>query len=368
MFYTFIYPLFHHLSLFNVLRYPSFRIGMAALTAGIITFVFYPIFIKKLKALSFGQEVRDDGPQSHLVKKGTPTMGGLLLLVAIISSCLLWGDLQHIGLWLLIYVTAGYGMIGFVDDFRKIKKSNTKGLSARKKLFWQVFIGLSALIIYSFNFSSLPFSSVVSIPFVSVTKFVLVLPVWLYLVFALFIIVGTSNGVNLTDGLDGLAIGPVITSAFVFLILAYLAGTTIGDLNIADYLKIPRVDGASELSVFCAAVIGAGIGFLWFNTYPAHIFMGDVGSLALGGALGLLAVLTKNELISALLHGVFFLETVSVMLQVASFKLRKKRIFKMAPIHHHFELLGWAEPKIIVRFWIISGLLALLTLLSLKLR
>ncbi|HXW53326.1 MAG TPA: phospho-N-acetylmuramoyl-pentapeptide-transferase, partial [Myxococcota bacterium] len=194
------------------------------------------------------------------------------------------------------------------------------------------------------------------------------MPTWLYLLFALFIVVGTSNGVNLTDGLDGLAIGPVITSAFVFLILAYVAGTTIGTLNIADYLKILRVDGASELSVFCGAIIGAGVGFLWYNTYPAHIFMGDVGSLSLGAALGMLAVLTKNELISALLNGVFFMETVSVMLQVASFKIRKKRIFKMAPLHHHFELLGWAEPKIIVRFWIISGLLALLTLLSLKLR
>lgn len=368
MFYTFLYPYVQHIGLFNVLRYPSFRIGMAALTAGLISFFIYPIFIKKLKALSFGQEVRDDGPQSHLVKKGTPTMGGLLLLIAVIASCILWGDLTHIGLWLLIYVTAGYGMIGFVDDFRKIKKSNTRGLSARGKLFWQVFIGGTALLIYSLDFGSLPFSSVVGIPFVSVTKFVLPLPTWLYIVFALFIIVGTSNGVNLTDGLDGLAIGPVITSAFVFLILAYVAGTTIGDFNLAHYLKILRVDGASELSVFCAAIIGASIGFLWYNAYPASIFMGDVGSLALGGALGLLAVLTKNELISALLHGVFFMEAVSVMLQVASFKLRKKRIFKMAPIHHHFELLGWAEPKIIVRFWIISGLLALLTLLSLKLR
>lgn len=368
MFYTFLYPYHQTISFLNVLRYPSFRIVMAALTAGIITFVFYPIFIKKLKALSFGQEVRDDGPQSHLKKQGTPTMGGLLLLFAIVTSCLLWGDLQHVGLWLLLYVTVGYGLIGVVDDLRKIFKSNSKGLSARAKLFWQVMIGLSALLIYSLNFSSLPFLDIVSIPFVSTDKFVLNLPSWLFILFGLFIIVGTSNGVNLTDGLDGLAIGPIITSAFVFLILAYVAGTTIGDFNIADYLKIPRVDGASELSIFCGAIIGAGVGFLWFNAYPAHIFMGDVGSLALGGALGLLAVLTKNELNSALLHGVFFMETVSVMLQVGSFKLRKKRIFKMAPIHHHFELLGWPEPKIIVRFWIISGLLALLTLLSLKLR
>lgn len=368
MFYTFLYHYHQTFTFLNVLRYPSFRIVMAAITAGVITFALYPIFIRKLKALSFGQSVRDDGPQAHLKKQGTPTMGGLLLLCAIILSCLLWGDLQHVGLWLLIYVSIGYGAIGFVDDFRKIKKSNSKGLSARGKLFWQASIGLSALLIYSMNFSSLPFSDLVSIPFVSVDKFVFDMPTWLFIIFALFIVVGTSNGVNLTDGLDGLAIGPIITSAFVFLILAYAAGTTIGDFNIADYLKIPRVDGASELSIFCSAIIGAGIGFLWWNTYPAQIFMGDVGSLALGGALGLMAVLTKNELTSALLHGVFFMETVSVMLQVGSYKLRKKRIFKMAPIHHHFELLGWAEPKIIVRFWIISGLLAALTLLSLKLR
>lgn len=368
MFYSLLYPFHQTLHVLNVLRYPSFRIGMAALTAGLITFIFYPSFIKKLKALSFGQEVRDDGPQTHLKKQGTPTMGGLLLLLSVALSCLLWGDLNHIGLWLLLYVTLGYGFIGFIDDWRKIRKSNTKGLSARNKLFWQVAIGLSALLLYSINFSSLPFSSVVSIPFVSVNKFVLHLPAWAYLIFALFIVVGTSNAVNLTDGLDGLAIGPIITSAFVFLILAYVAGVSIGDLNIADYLKIPRVDGASELSVFCGAVVGAGIGFLWYNTYPAQIFMGDVGSLALGGALGMLAILTKNELVSALLNGVFMVETVSVMLQVASFRLRKKRIFKMAPLHHHFELLGIAEPKVIVRFWIISWLLALLTLLSLKIR
>ena len=368
MFYTLLYPFHQSLTMLNVLRYPSFRIVMAALTAGLITFFLYPVFIRKLKDMSFGQEVRDDGPKTHLKKQGTPTMGGLLLLIAVIASCLLWGDLCHAGLWLLIYVSGGYGLIGLVDDLRKIRGKNSKGLSAKKKLFWQIFIGLSALYIYSLDFASLPFSSVVSIPFVSVDKFVIHLPTWLFLLFALFIVVGTSNGVNLTDGLDGLAIGPVITSAFVFLILAYVAGTTIGDFNIANYLKILRVNGASELSVFCAAIIGAGVGFLWFNTYPAQVIMGDVGSLALGGALGMLAVLTKNELISALLNGVFFMETVSVMLQVASFKIRKKRIFKMAPLHHHFELLGWAEPKIIVRFWIISGLLALLTLLSLKLR
>lgn len=368
MLYTFIYPLHQSLTLLNVLRYPSFRIVMAALTAGAITFFLYPLFIRKLKDLSFGQEVRDDGPKSHLKKQGTPTMGGLLLLLAVLTSCLIWGDLKHIGLWLLIYVSGGYGLLGLIDDMKKIKRSNSKGLSAKAKLFWQAVIALSALLIYASDFSSLPFSTMVSMPFVAVDKLVFHPPLWIYLIFAMVVVVGTSNGVNLTDGLDGLAIGPIITSSFTFLILAYLAGTTIGDLNIADYLKIPRVDGAAELSVFAGAIIGASVGFLWFNTYPAHIFMGDVGSLALGGALGLLAVLTKNELTSVILNGVFFMETVSVMLQVGSFKLRKKRIFKMAPLHHHFELLGWAEPQITVRFWIISGLLAMLTLLSLKLR
>jgi len=368
VFYALLYPLHHSLNFLNVLRYPSFRIVMAALTAGLITFIIYPIFIKKLRILSFGQSVRDDGPESHLKKTGTPTMGGLLLLTAVIFSCLLWGDLENVGLWLLLYVSIGFGAIGFVDDLKKITKKNSIGLSARGKFTAQIFVALSACLIYSCNFSSMPFSSDVSIPFVAVDKFILHLPTWLYIAFAVFIIVGTSNGVNLTDGLDGLAIGPVIISSFVFLILAYVAGTTVGDFNIAAYLKIPRVENAYELSVFCAAVIGASIGFLWFNAYPAAIFMGDVGSLALGGALGMLAILTKNELISALLNGVFLLETVSVIAQVASFKLTKKRIFKMAPLHHHFELLGWPEPKIIVRFWIISGLLALLTLLSLKLR
>lgn len=368
MFYYLLYPFHESVHVLNVLRYPSFRIVMAALTAGAISFIIYPIFIKKLAALSFGQAVRDDGPKEHLKKQGTPTMGGLLMLVAILISCLLWGDLGHIGLWLLLYVLSGFGVIGLIDDLKKITKNNSLGLSARGKLIGQIFVALSAMLIYQINFQSMPYDTLLSIPFVAVDKFSLYLPSWLYIAVAVFIIVGTSNSVNLTDGLDGLAIGPVIISAFVFLILAYVAGTTVGDFNIANYLKIPRVDGASELSVFCAAIIGAGIGFLWFNTYPAAIFMGDVGSLALGAALGLLAVLTKNELLSALLNGVFLVETLSVIIQVSSFKTRKKRVFKMAPLHHHFELLGWAEPKIIVRFWIISGLLALLTLLSLKLR
>jgi phospho-N-acetylmuramoyl-pentapeptide-transferase len=363
-----LYPFHDTIHFLNVLRYPSFRIGMAVITAGLLTFFIYPAMIRKLTALSFGQEVRGDGPKTHLSKKGTPTMGGLLLVVSVVVSCLLWGDLQNVGLWLLLMVTVGFGFIGFFDDYKKIKKNNSKGLSARQKLFWQVVIGLLAVSIYAMNFPSLPFSSGLALPFVSVDKFFWIMPVWLYIPFATFIIVGTSNAVNLTDGLDGLAIGPVITSAFVLLILAYVAGVTIGDFNIAQYLKIPRVDGACELSVFCGAIIGASVGFLWFNAYPAAIFMGDLGSLSLGAALAMLAILTKNELLSAILHGLFLVEILSVMVQVFSFKVFKRRVFKMAPLHHHFELLGWPEPKVIVRFWIISGMLALITLLSLKVR
>jgi phospho-N-acetylmuramoyl-pentapeptide-transferase len=341
---------------------------MAALTAGLISFIIYPFFIQKLVSLSYGQSIRDDGPSAHFKKKGTPTMGGLLIIISSLISCLLWGDLTHTALWLCLYILVGFGAIGIIDDIRKISKNNSIGLSARQKLLGQIIISLSAVIIYYLDFSSFSSSYTLSIPFIAVNKFSLELPSWLYILFAVFIIVGTSNSVNLTDGLDGLAIGPVITSTFVFLILAYVAGTTFGDFNIAAYLKIPRVEGAFELSVFCAALIGASIGFLWFNAYPAAIFMGDVGSLALGASLGILAILTKNELLSALLNGIFLVETLSVIIQVLSFKLRKKRVFKMAPLHHHFELIGWAEPKIIVRFWIMSGLLALLTLLSLKLR
>jgi phospho-N-acetylmuramoyl-pentapeptide-transferase len=341
---------------------------MAALTALLVSLFLYPWFIRRMQIFKFGQEIRKDGPQDHFKKQGTPTMGGLLMLFAITAATLLWADLSHLGIWLLLWVMLGYGAIGFYDDYQKIKYKNTKGLPGRWKLFWQLVIGAVALAFYAYNFSSMPFSSELNIPFVAFERFHPELPVWLYLGFALFLLLGTSNAVNLTDGLDGLAIGPVLISCSVFLLFAYAAGTTLADFNIAKYLRIAPVMGASELSVFCAAVIGAGVGFLWYNAYPALIFMGDVGSLALGGVLGLLAILTKNELLSALLNGAFLFEAISVILQVASFKLRGKRIFKMAPIHHHFELLGWPEPRVIVRFWIFSGLLALLAVASLKLR
>ncbi len=327
----------------GLLGHSSTRMIFAGLTAFLISMLSFPSFIRKLKLLSFGQTVRDDGPQSHLTKKGTPTMGGLLLLFAVIISCSLWGDLSHVGLWLVLFVMAGYGLIGFIDDFRKVKKSNTKGLSARGKLIGQILVGLAALLIYANNFSSMPFSSTLSFP----SLFAFDIPVWIYIAFALFIIVGTSNGANLTDGLDGLAIGPVIASALAFLIM----------------ILVSTNSAIAELGIFCAALIGASIGFLWFNAYPAAIFMGDVGSLALGGALAMLAILTGNELLSALLHGVFFMEVVSVILQVASFKLTKKRIFKMAPIHHHFELSGWPETKVVIRFWIIAALFAALSVI-----
>lgn len=369
MLYTFLYPLHSELSFLNVLRYPSFRIIMAALTALVVTLFLYPPLIRRLQIFKFGQEVRKDGPEAHLKKQGTPTMGGVLILIAIFVACVLWADVRHGGIWLLLLVTLGYGAIGFYDDYKKIKYRDPAGLSGRWKLFWQLSIGGTALALYYLGYADIPFSTNITFPFIAVDVFTLSLPAWLYLSFSLIIVlVGTSNAVNLTDGLDGLAIGPTIVSAFVFLVLAYAAGTTLADFNIAAYLRITHVEGAAELAIFCAAVIGAGIGFLWYNSYPALIFMGDVGALALGGALGMLAIFTKNEVLSGVLHGVFLAETLSVMVQVLSFKLTGKRVFKMAPIHHHFELKGWPEPRVIIRFWIMSVMLALLALASLKLR
>lgn len=368
MLYTFLYPLHDELGFLNVFRYPSFRIIMSALTALLLTLALYPPLIRRLQIFKFGQEVRKEGPEAHLKKQGTPTMGGVLILIAILVSCVLWADVRHRGIWILLFVTLGYGAIGFYDDYKKIKFRDPAGLAGKWKLFWQTSIGGSALVLYALGYADIPFSPNLNFPFLAADVFQVSLPVALYLVFSLLVVVGTSNAVNLTDGLDGLAIGPTIVSAFVFLVLAYAAGTTLADFNIAAYLRITHVEGAAELAIFCSAIIGAGIGFLWYNSYPALIFMGDVGALALGGALGMLAIFTKNEVLSAVLHGVFLAETLSVMAQVFSFKLTGKRIFKMAPIHHHFELLGWPEPRVIVRFWIVSIMLALLALASLKLR
>jgi phospho-N-acetylmuramoyl-pentapeptide-transferase len=374
MLYLLLYPFSLRIPAFNVLRYPSFRMLMAGLVSLLIGLLLGPNYIEAMRKLQYGvSNVREDTPEAHKKKTGTPSMGGGLILWAMLFGTLLFADLTSRLVWSALIVTLGFGAIGFADDYLKFSKKNSKGLAGRKKLFWQAVIFLAVMGLGFVDWKAgllhphLLLDTRITIPFVKVQTFHPQLG-WLYLVFAFFVIVGTSNAVNLTDGLDGLAIGPTIVSALTFLLLAYLAGLVIKGFNIADYLLIPHVEGASELAVFCAAMAGAGISFLWFNTYPATVFMGDVGSLALGGALGMLAVLTKNEVDSAIIHGVFLAEALSVMLQVFWFKRTGRRIFRMAPIHHHFELEGWAEPKIIVRFWIVSIMLALVALASLKLR
>jgi len=373
--YELFYPLKHHyswLSWLNVLRYVPFRTIMATITAMLITFVLAPWFIRELKRKQIGQVVRADGPESHLAKAGTPTMGGALILLSLLVPTVLWADLRNPFVLATTAVTAGYGLIGYLDDYLKIKRKTSGGLPGRYKLVGQTLIG-GAAIYYTFNNERMPadwkvIKTQVAFPFAAFSKYSLELPLWAYIAFAIFVVVATSNAVNLTDGLDGLAIGPVMINAGTYLIWAYIAGATIAKLSLADYLDIPKIASAGELSVYCGSVIGAGIGFLWYNTYPAQLFMGDVGALSLGGGLGMLAVFTKNEFLSILLGGIFFIEAASVITQVVSFKLTGKRVFLMAPIHHHYEKKGWAEPKIIVRFWIISILLALVALASMKLR
>ena len=376
MIYELFYPLkFHYgwLSWLNVLRYIPFRTIMATMTAMLLTFVLAPWFIRELKRKQIGQVVRAEGPETHRIKAGTPTMGGALILLSLLLPTVLWADLRNPFVLATTAVTAGYGVIGYLDDFLKIKRKNTGGLPGRYKLIGQVLIG-GAAIAYTFLLTSkipadwVEIKTRLAIPFVAFSRYPIELPLFIYMPFAVFVVVATSNAVNLTDGLDGLAIGPVMINAGTYLILAYIAGATIASFSLATYLDIPKIASAGELSVYCGAVIGAGIGFLWYNTYPAQVFMGDVGSLALGGGLGMIAVFTKNELLSILLGGIFFIEAVSVITQVVSFKLTGKRVFLMAPIHHHYEKKGWAEPKIIVRFWIISILLALVSLASMKLR
>ncbi len=380
MLYHLLYPLAGKLSVLNVLRYPSFRIIAAGLTALLLGLLLGPLFIERMRVLQYGApNVREDVPQGHLRKTGTPSMGGALILFCLTLATLLFADLGNRYLLSALAVTLGFGAVGFADDYLKIKRRGSGGLSGRTRILAEVLVVLA---VYYFLLSDLRFRVEPSFPFLSVGSFLdphLTLPFvplrrfdvslgWAYLPFAVLVVVGTANAVNLTDGLDGLAIGPTIVSASTFLVLAYVAGTTIAGFSLAAYLRIPHIPGAEELSVYCAALAGAGIAFLWYNTYPASVFMGDVGALGLGGGLGALAVLTKNEVASAILHGVFLAETVSVILQVASFKATGRRVFRMAPIHHHFELKGWAEPKIIVRFWIISVMLALVALASMKLR
>ncbi|MEG9490696.1 phospho-N-acetylmuramoyl-pentapeptide-transferase [Mannheimia indoligenes] len=345
---------------FNVVSYITFRAIMALLTAMGIGLWIGPKVIRRLQILKFGQEVRNEGPESHFKKRGTPTMGGIMILAAIGVSTLLWADLRNSYVWFTLFVLFGYGVVGFVDDYRKISRKNTDGLIARWKYFWLSAIALVAVFgMYAVGKDTAATQLVV--PF-----FKDVMPQLgvFYIILAYFVIVGTSNAVNLTDGLDGLAIVPIILVASAFALIAWATG----NFNFAKYLHIPFIPNTSELVILCTAIVGAGLGFLWYNTYPAQVFMGDVGSLSLGGALGIIAVLVRQELLLVVMGGVFVVEALSVILQVGSYKLRQKRIFRMAPIHHHFELKGWPEPRVIVRFWIITLMLVLIGLVTLKLR
>ena len=376
MIYEFFYPFSHEYAwagALNVLRYTPFRAIMATITAMLMSFLVAPWFIQKLRGKQISQIIREEGPASHYAKRGTPTMGGALILLSVLVPTVLWADVRNVFVVATTAVTAGYGAVGFLDDRLKIEGSNTRGLPGRYKLMAQVLIGGFALCYVFLNTPSLPsgwveMRSRLAVPFLAYAKHPISLPLPVYLVFALFVVVAMSNAVNLTDGLDGLAIGPVMINAGAYLVWAYVAGSVLFGRPIAAYLDIAGIPEMAELAVFAAAMIGAGIGFLWYNTYPAQVFMGDVGSLALGGGLGMLAVLTKTELLSIVLDGIFVVEAASVITQVVSFKLFGKRVFLMAPIHHHFEKKGWPEPRIIVRFWIISILLALVALSSLKLR
>lgn len=332
----------------------------SALTALFISFIVGPSMIRWLSRYNIGQSVRDDGPETHLSKAGTPTMGGSLILVAILASTLLWSDFSNRYMWVVVVVTTLFGAIGWIDDYKKLVLRNAKGLSAGAKYFWQSFIAL-AVAFYLFHIASTPAETALLVPVFKNITFGLG---WLFVPFAYFVIVGTSNSVNLADGLDGLAILPCVLVAGGLGVFAYAAGNT----HFSDYLNIPYVAGVGELIIFCSALMGAGLGFLWFNAYPAQVFMGDVGALALGAALGTIAVMVRQELVLFIMGGIFVIETVSVILQVGSYKLTGRRIFHMAPLHHHYELKGWPEPRVIVRFWIITVILVLIGLGTLKIR
>ena len=350
-----------HIRAFNVFNYITLRAVLATLTALLISFIVGPIMIRKLTAYKIGQSVRDDGPKSHLTKAGTPTMGGALILISIAVTTLLWADLRNRYVWVVLVVTLGFGIVGWIDDYRKVVHRNPKGLSARTKFFWQSAIGLSAAI-YLATSATLPAQTELIVPLFKQVTYPL--GIVGFVVMSYFVIVGTSNAVNLTDGLDGLAILPTVMVGSALGVFAYVAGNAI----YSRYLGFPLIPGAGELTVVCAALAGAGLAFLWFNAYPAEVFMGDVGALALGGALGTIAVVVRQEIVLFIMGGVFVVETFSVVLQVASFKLTGKRIFRMAPLHHHYELKGWKENQVVVRFWIITMMLVLVGLSTLKLR
>ncbi len=359
MLYHLLYPLHTSLSGFNVFRYITFRSIGGAVTAFLIVLFFGKIFIRTMRHFQIGQVVRDDGPETHLAKQGVPTMGGLLILAGISIGTLLWARLDNYMVWLGLFVTLFYGCIGSVDDLKKIRKNNSKGLSARGKLILQLF-GASVVGVVIFLHSG--FDGHLSLPFLK--NFHPDLG-WFYVVFAIIVIVGASNAVNLTDGLDGLAAGPTVVTAAVYLLFSYLAGNVV----LSEYLQVPYVAGSGELAIFCGTIFGASLGFLWFNAYPAQMFMGDVGSLAIGGALGSTAIIIKQEFLLAIVGGVFVMEALSVIMQVGYFKMTHgKRIFLMAPFHHHFEKKGWHETKVVIRFWIVSIILGLVAIATLKLR
>ncbi|MBZ5638410.1 MAG: phospho-N-acetylmuramoyl-pentapeptide-transferase [Acidobacteriia bacterium] len=361
MLFHLLYPLHGHFGAFNVFRYITFRSAMAVLTALLLSFVLGPGLIRRLRQFQIGQEIRDEGPTSHRTKRGTPTMGGLLIITAVVLPTLLWADLRNGFVWIAVTSMLLFGSIGFADDYLKVARKRNLGLTARRKFSLQVLVGLllGALLLWLAWRGT--FTTRLSFPF-----FKLILPdlSWGYVLFAVLVLAGSANAVNLTDGLDGLAIGSVLVVSSAFTVLAYAAGNAI----VADYLGIPNVKGTGELTVFCGSLVGASLGFLWFNCHPAEVFMGDVGSMALGGAIGTTALLIKQEFLLVLAGGLFVVEALSVILQVASFKLRGVRIFRMSPLHHHFELAGWSESKVVIRFWIIAIMFALLALATLKLR
>ena len=360
MLYSLLYRLHEWFSPLNVFRYITFRTALAVITAMLITFFLGPRIIERLRRFSVTQHVRDEGPQTHIGKTGTPTMGGVLIIISILITILLWGDLTNAYIWVMAFSIVGFGAIGFIDDYLKIIKKDSKGLRACYKFGAQMLLALMIGMFLYMNPKD-PFSAVLSVPFFKKWLFDLG---WFYIPFSVVVIVGSSNAVNLTDGIDGLAIGLVGIAVLATGILVYISG----NFKFSQYLQVLYLPGTGELTVLCGAMLGASLGFLWYNSYPADVFMGDVGSLSLGGSLGTLAVITKHEIVLAVVGGIFVIETLSVVLQVSSFKLTGKRIFRMAPIHHHFELKGWPEPKVIVRFWIVGIMLALLSLATLKLR